>query len=375
MKKIAHIDINAFFAQAEVLRNPSLKGKPIAIGNDSRRSVLSTASYEARKFHVNSAMPIAQAKILCPNLIIIPGDYHYYFQLSHSLMHYLKKRFGGIEQVSVDECYIDLTDYLTEGHEAEDLFDIQMDIFKAVKLKVSIGLGSNKFLAKMGSDYKKPLGITVFTKENLPEILWPISIEKMYGIGKRTAPKLIENGIATIGDLAKCQNPQIRKILGNLFEYFQGQANGFGDDVINTSAFDPKSISAERTFPVDALTYEEISAMIESCCHEIHKELSYYNKEANVVFIKLRTPDFKTKSKQKSLPFPIHTEKDIIASIMDLFDHFYQGEPLRLIGVGLSKVAPRKDNEEKQSEIKNLNSMLNLGGKVFLGSDLKGNKK
>lgn len=379
MKKIGHIDINAFFAQAEVLRHPELKGKPIAVGNDGRRGVIATASYEARAFGVHSAMPSSQAFRLCPDLVMLEGDFRYYELLSHNLMGYLRKRLGPLEQASIDEAFVDLTPFLEGKKDYEALFDLQLAIFKATELKVSIGLGDNKFLAKMASDYKKPLGVTIINSTNLATILWPLAIDKMYGIGKKTAPRLEELGIHTIGDLAHTQNPEVKDLLGNLFDYFQGEANGFGDDTIDSSAFDPKSISAERTFSEDVSSYEELASMIASCVRDIADELDRYEKQSDVVSIKLRSPDFVTKSRQRHLPFPVSSEKDVRQAALNLFDDIYRNEPIRLIGVGLEKVTDREKAKEtspqEKEDLSRLNQQLTLGGKIFLGKDLKEKKK
>lgn len=375
MKKIVHIDLNAFFVQAEILRNPSLKGLPVAVGYDGKRGVISTSSYEARAFGVHSGMPVNEAKRCCPNLEILPGDYRYYSLLSHHFFSYLRSHFPILEQASIDECYIDMSNYLIDGEEKDQLFDLQMDLYRRVKLKCSIGYGSNKFLAKMGSDYKKPLGLTLITKDNISKILWPLDIEKMFGVGKKTAPRLKLLGIDTIGSLATCNDERVKKILGSTFDYLKSEANGFGDDEVSSLSFDPKSISAERTFAEDSTSYEELKNMIKSCSADVFKELNNYHKEASVVLIKLRTPDFKTKSKRLTLPSPISTLDQIFSKAMTIFDKTYRGEPIRLIGVGVDKVNEKKTVEENlpsdsDAFLKDINDELSCGGKVFLGSEI-----
>ena len=352
MKKILHIDLNAFFAQAEVLKDPSLKGKPIAIGSDQRRGVLSTASYEARKYGVNSAMPVSIAKEKCPDLILVCSNYSYYSRLSNQFFSYLRSKFSILEQASIDECYIDARDYLKDERIEEQLFDLQMDIFKHTKLKCSIGYSYNKFLAKMASDMKKPLGITIITQENLKEILWPLDISSMYGIGKKTYPKLIENGIKTIGDLANTNNLEVKKILGSSFEYFKEEANGIASDFVDPSDFDPKSISSERTFIDDILDFDDLRSMIDVLSNDVFKELKSYNKYSDTVVLKLRNSDFITKNKQKKLNHFIKSKEELSMVATNILEEIYKGEPIRLIGVGLEKVVDKDDIRNKKDNFK-----------------------
>lgn len=382
MKKIVHIDLNAFFAQAEILRNPALAGKPVAVGGDFRRGVVSTASYEARAFGIHSGMPIGQAKRLCRDLIIVSGDYSYYSRLSEGFFGYLRTRFPLLEQASIDEAYIDATDFLSEGDDKARLFDLQMDLYRMTSLKCSIGMGSNRFLAKMGSDYKKPLGLTLIGPENLRQILWPLPIAKMYGIGVKTAPRLEDAGIKTIGDLATTANPEVKALLGNGFGYFQSEANGFGDDTIDTAAFVPKSISAERTFSDDTGSEDEIRAMIRHCCQDVAQELKDYGMAATSLSLKLRTPDFVTKSRRTTLEKPVSTKESLTFAAISLFERIYQGQLLRLIGVGVEKVVIVKTIDGQSPEslaaqklLNSINDAFGKEGMVFMGSAMKEEKK
>lgn len=351
MKKILHIDLNAFFAQAEILKDPSLKGKPIAIGSDLRRSVISTASYEARKYGVNSAMPVSVAKEKCPSLILVSSSYSYYSRLSKEFINFLRKRFPILEQASIDECYIDATKELSDFNIESQLFDLQMDIYKYTKLKCSIGFSYNKFLAKMASDMKKPLGITIITKENLKEKLWPLDISNMFGIGKKTLPKLLEIGIKTIGDLALNEKDEVKTVLGSSYEWFKNAANGISNDVINTSSFDPKSISAERTFSEDIQDFDDLKSMIDVCSKDIYSQLVKYDKKSDTVVLKIRNTSFETKSKRKKLDHFVLSYEEISMVASNILEDIYKGEPIRLIGVGLEKVVNKSDEKEDDSLI------------------------
>lgn len=370
MKTIVHIDLNAFFVQCEILEDPSLKGKPVAIGYDGKRGVLSTASYEARKFGVHSAMPVSTAKRLCPKLILIPGHYDLYSQYSHEFFSYLKKRFPILEIASIDECYIDMTDVIEVGKEREFLFDLQINLYEVTHLKCSIGCGPNKFLAKMGSDMKKPLGLTLLNRNNIQELLWPLNIDSFFGIGKKTSPKLHELGIHTIGDLATTNNDKVKKVLGSSFDYFQSEANGYGSDFVDSSSWDPKSVSAERTFSDNVSSYDELKEMIQACCSDVSLQLKRYHKKAKTVGIKLRTPDFVTKSKRITLEKGIDETFEVFQAAMKVFDQYYHDQEVRLIGVSVDKVIEEEKKDKNDALINELNASLKEGGKLMKGSDL-----
>lgn len=336
MKKIVHIDLNAFFAQAEVLLNPKLANKAIAIGSDHNRGVISTSSYEARKAGVYSGMSTSEALIKCPDLIIIDVHYSYYKLLSERFFSYLRERYPIIQQASIDECYIDMTDQIKEPY-YDYLFDLQLNLYKTCQLKCSIGLGETKFLAKMASDYKKPLGITIIMKKDIPEILWPIKIEKMYGIGKKSAPRLVELGIKTIGDLAKTDDERVKRLLGKSFTYHQAHANGYGDNIVDSDYRDPKSISVERTLSFDVSNEDELIEDFKYCVVELVKELKKKRKKATSISIKLRDNNFSTRSKRQTIK-STSDESEIFLVVSKLFEEFYDHKPLRLIGVGAEKI-------------------------------------
>ncbi len=370
MKRICHIDLNAFFCQCEILNDPSLKGKAMAVGNALKRSVISTSSYEARKKGVFSAMSSYEAKAICPELILVSPHFSLYERKSCEFFSYLRKRFPILEKASIDECYIDMTKEISSYDENDFLFDLQMDLFKKTSLKCSIGLSYNKFLAKMASDMKKPLGITIIHLNDIEKKIHPLPISSFFGIGKKTAPLLIETGIKTIGDLANCEDARVKKILGSSFSFFKNEANGIGDDFVDSSSWDPKSISSERTFPDDVTSYEEISEMILSCTKEVVLELKSYQKEALSVSLKLRNSQFVTKSKRLTLEHPTSDQALLFSSIMKIFDSFYHDEPLRLIGVSVEKVH-KKEKGKEEKIIEEINSKLTKGGKIFSMEELK----
>ncbi len=349
MKLIAHIDLNAFFVQVEELKDPSLKTKFVAVGGNSSRSVVCSANYLARKRGVHSGMSIKKAKELCPGIVILDGHYGLYSEYSHRFFDYLRKIFNRIMQTSIDECYIDITEFTDKEHARDFLRDLQIDLFKDTDLKCSIGCGPNKFLAKMGSDYQKPMGLTMIFKEDVERILWPIPIGDMYGIGKKTAPTLISLGVKTIGDLANTLDTKVMKILGSMFLYHKQHAMGEGNDELNYEHFDPKSVSAARTFLEDTSDEEELSNMIIKLSKQVSKELIKYKKTSKCVVVTFRTADFVTNSKRKQFDTYENDAAKIASRALQIFETYYKYEPLRLIGVGVSDVINTFDATEQMN--------------------------
>ncbi len=347
MKYIVHIDLNAFFAQVEMNRHPEFVGKPLAVGGDTARSVVSTANYAARKFGVGSGMPISQALRLCPSLVVVPGDFSEYARQSRLFFRAVRLYVPTIEMASIDECYGDATDFLnglSEGKIHDKLFDLQMGLLERTGLKCSIGLGPNKFLAKMGSDMKKPLGITLLlTQREVRERLWPLPIRNMYGIGKKTYPRLEEIGIATIGDLANTGLKECRDLLGSMFDWLVAEANGAGSDILDLSSFDPKSCSSDVTLPADTTDYEEIKTHLVSCAKEVGRELRDHGKVTRTICVKLRDSSFRTISKRSTINEFIDSDEDVAFQALRIFDGFYDDRPLRLVGVAAEDCMDRED--------------------------------
>lgn len=368
LKRIVHIDLNAFFVQCEILKNPDLKNKPVAIGSNLKRSVISTASYEARKYNVNSAMPVAIAKQNCPSLILVEPHFSLYKQYSNKFFDFLKNKYKILEVASIDECFIDMSE---ESKDVDDihsyLFDLQMELFRKTDLKCSIGCSYNRFLAKMASDMKKPLGLTIINKEDIEKLIWPLSIDKFYGIGKKTAPQLKEYGIKTIGDLAKCDDIRVKKFLSNQFETLKNTACGTSNDFVDNLSYLPKSISSERTFSEDLYDFDDLKACLIDCCKQVHYELKKYNLRSHTIALKWRYNDFTTKSKQVTLFEDIKDLNHLTNESIKILNMIYDNKPIRLLGVSLENLAI---NDTRDYELlDNINSQLKFGGKIMYGKD------
>lgn len=352
MQIIFHIDLNAFFASAEVSNNPKLEGKPIVISRNEKRSIVTTASYEARKYGIHSAMPLYIAKEKCPNLIVVEPNYSLYKTLSEKFFNIISKYSTFMEVASIDECYVDMTEYVKKNKESLEVIaaKIQNDVYTSLKLQCSIGISMNKFLAKMASDLKKPMGITILTNNNFKDILWPLAIDDMYGIGKKTAPKLKELGILTIGDLAKRENYDlIKPVFGkNAFIYYQ-RANGKDYSKINLDHNSLKSIGNSTTFKENSNDIEYIKGKFNELSKEVSNRAKKRNVVSNSISITLKYSREKTITRQTIYDTYFNDFETIYSLALLLFEKNYSGESLRLVGVSLNNVIEKKSLNEQLS--------------------------
>ena len=344
-----HIDLNAFFASCEELLDPSLKGKPLVVGGKSRRSVISTANYEARKYGIHSAMPMQQAEKLCKDLVIVNGHYAFYSDMSHQFMQIIHSYTDLVEKASIDECYADMTDVICRYPKPLDVaFEIQRRVLEETGLRCSIGIGPNMFLAKMASDMKKPMGITVLRIRDVPEKMWPLPIKEMQGIGKRTVPLMEDLNIHTIKDLATYQDLNaLKPVLGKNIESMIKRANGYDDRTLMTD-YDSKSMGISETLLEDVTDYDELRGLIRTLCRRLSKRLKEAHKAGYHVSMRICYYDFRNANKSKKLSAPIWTSDDLFVQAMILFDSSYEEEEaVRLIGVSVSDFAG-EDFLEKQ---------------------------
>lgn len=344
-KIIMHIDLNAFFVSCEILLNPSLEGKPVAVGGSYRRGVISTASYEARKKGVYSSQAIYQAKKLCPDLILLNGNYDFYQKKSAEFFSYIKNNVTPlIEMASIDEAFVDLTSVLNKEKEPEIyLRNLQKTLKETTGLGCSIGVGCSKFIAKMASDYQKPMGLTIIRNKEIKKYLFPLPIKDLFMVGKKSVQKLKALGINTIGDFYYYDKNELIKIMGKTYDYLINALNGNGDDEVSTIYNDPKSISSSVTFMFDTTTYAEIEDSLKYQVKDIVKQLKQKNMLAATIHITIRNREFKTITRSKTLTHPLEKEEEILSEILSLFDKNWDGSPLRLVGASLSNLS-LKDN-------------------------------
>ncbi len=333
-----HIDLNAFYANAECLLDPTLRGKPLAVSGQTRRSVVSTASYEARAYGVHSAMPIAEAKNLCRDLVVVAPHFNYYEELSNEFIAIVRSYTSIVEQASIDECYADMTDAIFRFPRPLDLaFQLQHRVRDELGLPCSIGIGPNLFLAKMASDMKKPMGITVLRIREVPQKLWPLKIADMRGVGKKTLPFLEELGIRTIGDLAQWKDPeQLRGIFGKNTEQMIARANGHDDRQIELET-DPKSMGVSETFLEDVTDYDELRGMMRTLSRRLSKRLAEVRKTGSLVSIRIRYSDFSNADRSMHVDHPIWKADDLFEQGIRLFNENWELDPVRLLGLTLSE--------------------------------------
>ena len=383
---IVHVDLNAFFASVEELKNPSLKNKPMAVGGKGRRGVLSTANYEARKYGVHSAMPTLMALSLCPNLIIVEGKHDDYIKYSNEFFNVIKEYLGDkIEIASIDECYVDFTDYKDKCDDPLDyLKKMQEDVYKRLGLGCSIGVSYNKFLAKTASDMKKPMGFTVVRNKDVKTLIWPLKIEDMHGVGKKTAPRLKEIGINSIGDLAKYDDIYtLRNILGNNYIFYKERANGIDNSEVVYIDVDAKSIGNSTTYDHDLIIDDEIREALKELSKSVSKRIIAQTMLGFTVSIVIRYSDFTTVTRSVTLSEPVCNDEEIYIKALNLFEKNYNNRPIRLLGITVSNLKEKKEvlkqmsifdlniNKKSTTEIINdLNKLLE-GNLLFKASEVK----
>ena len=341
-KIIMHIDLNAFFATCEVLRDPSLKGKPLIVGHVGRSGIVSTCSYEARKFGVHSGQPTFQALRLCPDAIVVEPHFHDYEIYSRSFFSYVKRYSTIIEVASIDECYVDMTKALSSVKDPTAfLRKMQFDLKKETGLSCSIGIAPTKWLAKMGSDMKKPMGLVFLRRKDIPSILYPMPIESFWGIGKKTAPRLRELGIATIGDLAKkCEEDDLslQKELGKFYATVKAWVQGKGDDVVSTEEWDPKSVGVSETLMFDSKGYAEVRKTLHDLCLEVERRAKKEGKVGKGMTLHVKDTTFKSHSKAATFDEPTRNAEILFQKASELYQAHYEDLEVRLVGVTLEKL-------------------------------------
>lgn len=348
IKIIFHIDLNAFFASCAIIKEPHLKDKVFVVGGNpiSRRGVVSTASYPARKLGIHSAMSINDAFHLYPKLIIVPLAFHLYQKYSNLFFQFLRKYSPIVLEGSIDEAYVDMTEASKTKHPLDLAKEIQEGLLSTYGLPCSIGIASTLFLAKMASDMKKPLGITVLRKSDIVAKLFPLPISECYGIGKKTYPRLEAIGIQTIGDFTKTENKaKILEIMSEpSYQSYLEHILGHSSDVIDPKRYAiPKSISNETTLNYSMDSSEAIFKILVEILEHTHERLVNEELVAKTVGIRLRDEDFNTINRSTS--FQEHTDnyQMFYDTVDQLFEENYHGEPMRLVGVFMGGVMQKKD--------------------------------
>ncbi|MFC0558144.1 DNA polymerase IV [Halalkalibacter alkalisediminis] len=342
---IFHLDMNSFFASVEIAHDPLLKGKPVAIaGNpEERRGIIVTSSYEARAKGVKTTMPLWQAKKLCPGLIVLKPNGDRYRVASKALFEILFSYTPLVQQVSIDEGYLDLTSYLKEVHPVKLAQSIQERILAELNLPCSIGIAPNKFLAKMASDMKKPNGITILRKRDIATMLWPLPIDEMHGIGKRTVDKWKKNDILTIGNLALADHEMLLKRFGDRGIQLKERANGQDNRPVNPHAYSEyKSIGHSTTLRADTKSLPLIRSTLDDLAGRVHQRLRKKDLFTRGIQITIRYHDWKMVTKSQKVYNPLQTKEELLSEANRIFDKVWNGEAIRLLGISTYDLLEKK---------------------------------
>ena len=342
---IAHVDMDAFFAAIEQRDNPQFQGKPVVIGADPKkgkgRGVVSTCSYEARKFGIHSALPISIAYRKCPHAVFLPVDMEKYSMVSHEIYNIFYSFTPHVEPISIDEAFLDITgSWHLFGSPRKTCILIKSKIKKETKLTASIGLAPVKMIAKIASDLKKPDGFVEVKKEKVLDFLWPLDISKMWGLGKKTEVIFRTRGINTIGDIAKSDIKELVDIFGKNGAHFWQLANGIDQRIVETEV-ETKSIGNEITFGKDTSDRVKIEGTLMGLCEKVSGRLREEGFKGRTITLKIRLEGFHTYTRAVTIKEATNFADSLYKEVKRLYNKFdTKGKKVRLVGVSVSNLLP-----------------------------------
>jgi DNA polymerase IV len=336
---IAHFDLDAFFVSVELLKNPHLKGKPLIVGGDGQRGIVAACSYEARKFGIQSAMPSLTAKRLCPHAIFLKGSYHEYSKYSRMVTQIIAGLVPVYEKASIDEFYIDMTGMDKFFGISQYTRALREKIIRETGLPISYGLSTSKLVSKMATNEAKPNGYLEVPAGKETAFLWPLTVDKIPGVGKQTQIELQNIGIFTIEQIAQTPVDQLEYRFGKWGKKLWEKAHGISGSIVEPYS-EQKSLSHENTFHEDsndlAFLHKELVKLTEETAYDLRQE----EKLTGCVTIKLRYADFTTVSKQEVIDYTA-LDNVLMAKVKDLFTKLYKkGQKVRLLGVRFSHLVP-----------------------------------
>ena len=346
---VLHVDMDAFFASVEVRERPELKGLPVVVGSDPKggkgRGVVSTCSYEARKYGIHSAMPVSQAYKLCPDAAFVPVNMKLYAQVSMNVMEIMKGFAEKFQQYSIDEAFLVPVAVSNFEEAAIIAMRIKDEIKRQEKITCSVGVGPNKLIAKIASKFRKPDGITVVRPEDVQEFIFPLNVSKIPGIGEKTTEALKLMGITKVEELANCDTQRLTEKFGKVGLWMKQVAHGLDLSEVKESNEAVKSISRSSTFEEDTNDPVRIAGFLEMLAESVHRSLLRHSFHFKVVTLTVRYDDFSTYTRSKTLSVWTSDIFVIKRTAMLLLSEFIGIQKIRLVGVGVSRLRERDERQ------------------------------
>ena len=352
-RKIIHVDMDAFYASVEQRDQPPLKGQPVIVGGPpDGRGVVAAASYEARGYGIHSAMSSARAKRLCPHAVFLKPDFAKYSAVSRQIREVFRRVTDRIEPLALDEAYLDVTTNALFELDARVVAEqIKRWIFDETRLTASAGVGPNKLIAKLASDYDKPDGLVVIAPEQVDRFLSPMAVRRLWGVGPKTAERLKELGVETVADVRGISPQALERKLGKYGPFLWDLAHGRDDRPV-VSHRSSKSHGAERTLVSDLRSRREIEGLIEGLAKRVAEDLERGGRPGRTITLKLRYSDFTTITRSRSRATPTHDPERIAATARALLDETEAGQrPVRLVGVQVSGLVSEEEPYQLELDI------------------------
>lgn len=349
-RAIIHLDMDAFYAAVEVLDDPTLQGKPVVVGGSKERGVVSSASYEARKFGIHSAQPIATAARLCPHCVFLPVRMWRYQEVSRQIFTIFQRYSPLVEPISLDEAFVDVTGSTRLFGSPEEIArKIKQQVVKETGLTVSAGVAPSKFVAKIASDIQKPDGLTIVPQENVVEFLDPLPIEKLWGVGQATYKTLSHLGVKTIGDLSRLPSELLVRRLGKQGLHLYLLAKGVDEREVEVERM-VKSIGHEQTYRVDIQDKEAARKELLSLATRVARRLRGHGYVGKTITLKVKYHDFVQITRSTTLPEATDDSREIYSSCCAMLDKTDVGRrPVRLFGISLAQLS--FSDEERQLDL------------------------
>jgi DNA polymerase-4 len=346
---ILHVDMNAFYAACHQAQDVSLKDQPVVVSGDpsARRGIVLTASYEARRYGIKTAMPTAQAVRLCPEALIVKPDFKLYGWYSKQVMTILNSYTPLVEQYSIDEAWLDVSG-------CEKLFGSSYNIAREIKQQIrdkldltcSVGIAPTKILAKMASDLEKPDGLVLINKDNIASRIWPLPVDRLFGVGPSTAASLKNLGITTIGDLAHFPPATLKQRFGTYGPYLVKLAQGEDDSPVDPANETVKSVGNSVTLPQDTDAVDEIKTILLALAEEVGARLRRQSLKGYTVTVSIKTTNFKLITRSVTYPQATNLTETIYQRAAEIYRRHLKGRRVRLVGVTVSNLTSPHDNTQ-----------------------------